>query len=325
MEVKYGFELRTPAEFGSWIKSKQVSRTVRFVQLHHTWVPSYAHFTGSNHFELQRGMQNTHRNNNGWSDIGQHLTIFPDGKICTGRSLELTPACIYMNNSEAICIEVLGDFDAGRDQMTTDQKDSVVFSVAGLCGRFNIATDDSHIVYHHWFSFSGERNNGAGGNKTCPGSAFFGGNKVSDYQSNLQPLIDAALTQPVNGNMPSTVQRMVYVVAAALNVRKGPSTSFEKVRKVEIGSILRVYAENGDWLRISSSQDEWVYGRLTVTVRLGKVNANVLNVRSGPHTSYPVVFQLQKDQEVVVMEELNGWARIGMNDIWLSSTYIDYL
>jgi len=178
METKYGFGLYSPAEFKQWFKTKAVARTVRFVQLHHTWVPSYAHFHGDNHFELQRGMQNTHKHNNGWSDIGQHFSIFPDGKICTGRSLESSPACIYMNNAEAICIEVVGNFDTGGDEMSDEQRSSIINVTAAICDRFNLPTSEDHVVYHHWFSFSGVRNNGAGGNKTCPGTAFFGGNKV---------------------------------------------------------------------------------------------------------------------------------------------------
>jgi uncharacterized protein YraI len=323
MDTKYGFELRNISEFKSWIKTKQVSRTVRFVQLHHTWIPSYAHFQNNDHFTLQKGMRNTHINNNGWSDIGQHFTIFPDGKICTGRSLENTPACIYMNNSEAVCIEVLGNFDTGGDVMTSAQKDSVVKATAYLCARFNLTTDENHVVYHHWFSFSGIRNDGAGSNKSCPGTAFIGGNKVTDYLNNVRPLIDAELSGNPNGNLPANMVKMVYVIAAALNVRTGPSSAEQKVRVASIGSVLRVYDENNLWLKISSNNDEWVYGRYTVDVRLGKVNANVLNVRSGPSTSFPVVFQLNKDQEVIVMEERNGWSRIGMNDIWLSSSFID--
>ncbi|MFT5479142.1 MAG: hypothetical protein ACI9NN_000092, partial [Bacteroidia bacterium] len=33
METKYGFELRTVAEFKSWINQLQIARTVRFIQL----------------------------------------------------------------------------------------------------------------------------------------------------------------------------------------------------------------------------------------------------------------------------------------------------
>jgi len=325
MESKYGFELRTKSEFKSWIKNEQISRTIRFVQLHHTWTPSYAHFDGSNHFNLQRSMQNTHIFNNGWSDIGQHYTIFPDGKICSGRSIEKTPACIYMNNSQAVCIEALGNFDTGNDQMTQAQKDSIIAVTAGLCERFNLPTDEQHVVYHHWFTFQGVRNDGAGSNKTCPGSDFFGGNKIADYTNNLRPLVDNAIGNNPTGDLPPNMLKMVYVIAAALNVRTGPSTATSKVRKAPIGSILRVYEQNGDWLKISSSNDEWIYGRFTVDVRLAKVNANALNVRSGPSTAFPVVFQLVKNQEVAVMEEKNGWSRIGMNDIWLSSNFVDLI
>jgi hypothetical protein len=67
-------------------------------------------------------MKNHHVNNNGWADIGQHFSIFPDGKICTGRNLESTPACIYGRNANAICIENVGYFDTGKDTMTTAQK-----------------------------------------------------------------------------------------------------------------------------------------------------------------------------------------------------------
>ena len=62
-------------------------------------------------------MKAYHVTYNGWNDIGQHFTIFPDGLILTGRSLEKSPACIYGQNANAICIENLGNFDLGGDQM----------------------------------------------------------------------------------------------------------------------------------------------------------------------------------------------------------------
>jgi hypothetical protein len=33
-------------------------------------------------------MKECHVQQNGWADIGQHLSIFPDGTIVTGRSFE---------------------------------------------------------------------------------------------------------------------------------------------------------------------------------------------------------------------------------------------
>ena len=186
MEVKYGFIKMSISEFESWIDSLRVARTVLYVQHHHTYSPDYKLFKGENHFELQKGMKNYHVFTNGWLDLGQHFTIFPDGTVMTGRSLETTPACIFGNNSHSICIENLGNFDAGGDVMTTEQAKSILRVTAALCKKYNIPVDTSRIVYHHWFNLSnGDRNNGTGSNKSCPGTNFFGGNKVDDLAEKL--------------------------------------------------------------------------------------------------------------------------------------------
>ena len=66
-------------EFENWILELKIARTILTVQQHHTWRPSYSTFNGDNHFALQANMRNHHVHNNGWSDIGQHISIFPDG------------------------------------------------------------------------------------------------------------------------------------------------------------------------------------------------------------------------------------------------------
>ena len=113
-------------EFESYIKGLTVKRKIKILQLHHTYSPSYKNFTGSNHFELQKAMKNHHVKTNGWADIAQHFTIFPDGIIVSGRNLEINPAGIYGANTGAICIECLGNFDKGGDEMTKEQKNSIV-------------------------------------------------------------------------------------------------------------------------------------------------------------------------------------------------------
>ena len=64
------------------------------LQVHHTWRPNHSNFNGKNHQALQDGMRNYHTKNNGWSDIAQHVTLFPDGKFLTGRSFNQSPAGI---------------------------------------------------------------------------------------------------------------------------------------------------------------------------------------------------------------------------------------
>lgn len=61
------------SEFENWITQLRVGRTIMKIQQHHTYIPSYIHFTGMNHFERQQAMKNHHVNQNGWQDIGQHF------------------------------------------------------------------------------------------------------------------------------------------------------------------------------------------------------------------------------------------------------------
>jgi hypothetical protein len=178
MKTQNGFTLMNVHEFVQWFTNIRIARTILYLQQHHTFSPNYSLFNGTNHFSLQKSMKNHHVNVNGWSNIGQHFTIFPDGMVMTGRGLETSPACIYNRNANSICIENLGNFDNGNDQMTMEQKEAIVKVTAAICNKLAIPINTDKIVYHHWFRLTdGLRNNGAGGNKSCPGTNFFGGNK----------------------------------------------------------------------------------------------------------------------------------------------------
>lgn len=178
--------------FKAYIDGLKVTRAVKRIQLHHTWSPSYKNFTGNNHLALQKNMKSYHVNTNGWSDIGQHFTIFPDGVIMTGRSINSSPAGIYGANTGAICIECLGNFDVGGDSMTEEQSAAIVACVKILLDRFKLSADDG-VTYHAWWTSGGKglgdyvRGRSA---KTCPGTAFFGGNTLTAYDKNLKPLIE---------------------------------------------------------------------------------------------------------------------------------------
>ena len=67
-------------------------------------------------------MKNHHVNHNGWRDIEQYFSIFPDGTILTGRSLEQSPAYIIRQNANSICMKNVRNFDIGGDNMTLAQK-----------------------------------------------------------------------------------------------------------------------------------------------------------------------------------------------------------
>lgn len=328
MESKYGFLKLTVQEFEGWLNAQRLGRTILTIQQHHTWSPSYVHFDGSNHFSRQRAMKNHHVGVNGWVDIGQHFTIFPDGMILTGRSLESTPACIFGANQNSICIENLGNFDIGGDQMRSEQKDAIVKVTALLCKKFNLPVNPTSILYHHWYELgTGERNDGAGGNKSCPGTNFFGGNKVADFNQHFAPLVSQALG---TASLPPVNPLIHYAVVTAswLNVRQGPSSQFSRATDrtaVKRGSILRVYEEVNGWLKISKSQSHWVYSRFTREVNRATVSASALRVRSGAGTNFPIVGSLAQGTEVFIEVEKLDWCKLALEEKWVSKQYLDFI
>lgn len=327
MEKKYGFTKMDIAACESWVAGLQVARTIKLLQQHHTYSPDYSLFTGNNHFDLQRNMKRYHVNHNGWADIGQHFTVFPDGLILTGRNPEQPPACIYGQNARAICIENLGNFDRGGDIMHPRQEEAILRLTAALCKRFAIPANTDHIVYHHWFDLrTGERNNGSGHNKSCPGSYFFKGNKVEDCQRHFLPkVLELMLQQEV----PGAVAPMMYVCVTAnrLNIREQPNIRAPRVSNrapASLGAVLRVYETANGWHKISYSSSHWVSANYAIQVQPAVVTASELNIRNAPDISGLRTGSLVQGQEIFVHEERNGWCRIGMDSQWVSKSFLSY-
>jgi hypothetical protein len=190
------FLLFTREELQDWLFKTVIHRKVILVQNHHTWSPAYHDFNGSNYFNLLKGMKAYQMGPpDNMSDIAQHFTTFPDGLCAVCRPLDRDPAGIRGANTGGICIENLGNFDAGYDQMTAEHRTSIIFLNTLLCKKFNLAVNTNTIVYHHWYDLdTAKRTNGTGNVKSCPGTAFFGGSKVENAQNNFIPLIVSALT-----------------------------------------------------------------------------------------------------------------------------------
>jgi len=324
-ETKYGFTKMTIDEFEAWIAGLSIGRTILRIQQHHTWSPRYMHFNGSNHFDLQKGMKAFHVGK-GWNDIGQHFTTFPDGTIVTGRSMEQHPACIENANAGGICIENLGDFDTNKDVMTQAQADTIVRMTAAMLKRFNLGNPDiNNVVYHHWYELgTGIKKMGGGSTKSCPGTNFFGGNKRQHFEANFAPKVLAAMGG-VPAPVPIVVDGWVCVNADSLNVRTGPGTTNPKAPDKEpqlLGAILRVYARQDGWLKISNSKEHWVSGSRTYAVTRGTINTEDSNVRSGAAATFPVIDVRQPGEIVFVHETKGAWSRIAMDSQWVGSSLV---
>lgn len=131
----------------------------RQFHIHHTWKPNHNDFNGNNHIRLQQSMKNYHVNTNGWSDIGQHISVFPDGVIVTGRNFGRSPASIKGWNTGAFAMEMIGNFDIGHDKLEGKQKETVLKLIKYFIENYG----QSSIKFHR---------EGPGVSKTCPGTSL---------------------------------------------------------------------------------------------------------------------------------------------------------
>jgi hypothetical protein len=193
--VQGQYILMTREEFKDWLFQNSFHRKITLIQHHHTWLPSYKHFHGSNHFMMLKGMETFHVRKMGWKNIAQNITTFPDGKVVVCRPFDMAPEGTIgaMANSTGIAIENIGNFDVGHDIMTAEQKETIVYITALLCLKFGLTPSVDSITYHHWWNLkTGQRvlDNGPDYNvKTCPGTGFFGGNGTDNATNNFYPLV----------------------------------------------------------------------------------------------------------------------------------------
>jgi hypothetical protein len=154
-------ERLTVSQFVSLLASSasELTRKIDAVHLHHTWRPTRSQFKGLATIEA---MRNYHVNTKGWRDIAQHLTIDPHGFLWTGRNWNLPPASQAGRNGTSkigpFMIEIVGDFDLGRDVLDGEQRSAVVSVTAALLSTFGL--DTAAVLFHREL----------GSPKSCPGT-----------------------------------------------------------------------------------------------------------------------------------------------------------
>lgn len=233
MKTQNGFtKLETPEEFENWLKTQKTTRKIKLIQIHHT-ATRLSTFKNNNHFSLQQSMKSFHIGR-GFSNIAQQFTIFPDGSIVTGRSLNTNPAGITGANTGAVCIENYGWFDKNYDTMPQIQKDAIIKYVAILCKHFKLTPSANTIVYHCWYNSKGKKLNDyvAGKScKTCPGTNFFGGNTFNAYITNFLPLVTKEFNNVGKTTTTSNISKPSNIFIEPINIEKGSSTQFSQIIK----------------------------------------------------------------------------------------------
>lgn len=272
------FRIFEVEQFKGYILNTNFSRAVTVIQNHHTWRPGYEYLTDArDEMYWLNSMRASHVRDRKWSDIGQNITTFGNGKVALCRPIDKIPAGIYGANTGAICIEHFGNFDTGGDIMTEEHKHAIIEVNAILCFKFGLQPSTASVVYHHWYDTSGKRFPQISIDsesvqqkklqKSCPGTNFFAeasdgfnGNTVKSAVKNFYPKIQTALDNIKISNMNvSHVQKRVNV--PMLNVRSGPGTSYDVMKVLAEGTVVNIFESIPSWCRISNTGEEWVNSR----------------------------------------------------------------
>ena len=274
MKTQNGFTLfEKTSEIGPWLKKQNVTRTISRLQVHHMDLPNYSTWEKTDkkvfdepHFGRTQSLNDYGKKTWNYSDghgkyIAQHFNVFPDGKITTGRHLNSTPIGIRGWNTNAICIEIYGDFDKGKDVMTAAQKKAVIALYGELCKRFKIKPSTSTIRPHCWFTARGTylgKYDSSRSAKTCPGTNFMGygcsTTGFAKFIKEVKAYIDGEESKEVVKEEPKEEKSEgIYRVRTdELNVRKGPGVNFEKTNEVHKGDAFTIVEINGNWGKLKS-------------------------------------------------------------------------
>ena len=282
VKTQNGFTLLENAkEVRDWLAKQKVTRKITKLQVHHMDLPNYSTWEKTDkklfdepHFGRTQSLNSYGKSTwgSGASDghghyIAQHFNVFPDGKITTGRNLNSTPIGIRGWNTNAICIEIYGCFDKGKDTMTKEQKKAVVYLYGELCKRFDIPVNTTHIRPHCWFTAGGTylgKYNPSRSAKTCPGTAFWGYGCSPDgfahFIKDVKNYVNGKKEEPkvVDRSGEKDVPNYtVQVITDTLNVRYGASTSYDKISTLKKGDKVVITHEKDDWGLIQGAKG-WI-------------------------------------------------------------------
>lgn len=131
----------------------------------------------------------------------------------------------------------------------------------------------------------------------------------------------------------------------SLNVRDGPGTAYRILTAARIGSKFAAFDYVNNWYKVyfpaaAGPYYAWISGGDGITYQYLKgttqneiirVTADLLNVREGPGTSYPIITQIARGQVFVADSADAGWERIflpmigGFSQGWVSAVYANVI
>jgi hypothetical protein len=106
------------------------------------------------------------------------------------------------------------------------------------------------------------------------------------------------------------------VNANLLNIREKASLESDVIGKLKRDDIVEIVKSHGDWYEIKHlDSSAFVAAKFIMEmVKIGTVNANLLNIRSLPSKEADKLALLKRDQQVVIVDVLDGWYKIKFRD-----------
>ncbi len=113
------------------------------------------------------------------------------------------------------------------------------------------------------------------------------------------------------------------------NVRDGPSTSYQKVDRLEAGTPVVQLEKQDNWykVRLPSKRIGWIREDLLRETPNQMITNDRVNVRMGPGTVYQVIAQVEKNTPVTIIGEQDNWFRIKLADGrigWIRKDLVSY-
>lgn len=180
--------------------------------------------------------------------------------------------------------------------------------------------------------------------------AEYSGTKGYIYAKYIKTAADSGATIGGGGAIPtpspwdaaggSSVQLAVGSAGGKVNLRKGPSTSTDKLELLPKGTELSILGQCGDWYYVlykgktAFANKSYIRVESQGTAGIPQVNANIaprvcattaqVNMRAGANTASPIITLLQRRTEVTVYYVLNGWCLVSYGGAfgYVTSDYV---
>ena len=125
----------------------------------------------------------------------------------------------------------------------------------------------------------------------------------------------------------------IVVTEPSVYVRKGANIHDPIIKEIKAGSVYDVLEEEGDWIKIKLSDEQfgwvanWVvtgYQKANLSPDSGIVTADGLRVRNGPGNDFKVLGNLPNGEVIQIKEVQNDWILLNYNGVhgWVNRHYV---